>query len=290
MIFALQGYFQTRAPLSHVGETISTNTYLVQEPILQPDGGLEEVFCYSGNAWRGQLRDMTAQFFLREIGADQVPASVFHLLFAGGRLGGDVKKAKDARKILDIPPVSIFGGGVGNRILAGKLKVGGSYPLCREALPVLPPFFRPMAEGLSYKQLTFEKSLTRRDDARITRSVRISDEGSDEDSPEQMRYTAELLCAGVVLAHEIQIVDPTQIEVGAFVSALREFSADPTIGGLGSKGFGKVDLHYTRESRPFCSISDGQMVLSSEAEEAFQAYRAYIAQNNDLLQRLKAVA
>lgn len=65
----LSGVFTLRAPLSHLGETISASAYLAEDTILQPDGGTEKVFAYSGNAWRGQLRDLIASYMLDNIGS-----------------------------------------------------------------------------------------------------------------------------------------------------------------------------------------------------------------------------
>ena len=135
----LMGTFITRSPLSHIGETISTGSYLVQEPILQPDGSIEEVFCYSGNAWRGQLRDLSATYMLTQL-KTTVPLEAFHLLYSGGRIGGEQKVDIGAARAMRsaIPHVSLFGGGVGNQILPGKLRVSNAYPICAEAMPALP--------------------------------------------------------------------------------------------------------------------------------------------------------
>lgn len=56
-------HYKTLAPLSHIGESISTETFLREHPILQPGGGLENVFAYSGNAVRWQWRDVRPDRF-----------------------------------------------------------------------------------------------------------------------------------------------------------------------------------------------------------------------------------
>lgn len=63
---------------------------LNEEPILQPDGSLENVFVYNGNAWRGQLRDLAASDMLERLDK-RLPIESFHLLFSGGKLGGEMK-------------------------------------------------------------------------------------------------------------------------------------------------------------------------------------------------------
>ena len=98
------------------------------------------MFCYSGNAWRGQLRDLSAAYMLEHLGYARVPLDTFHLLFSGGKIGGeqvvDIPAAMRLREA--VPHISIFGGGIGNQILAGKLRVGNCYPVCAEATVALP--------------------------------------------------------------------------------------------------------------------------------------------------------
>lgn len=282
----LTGLFTLRSPLSHIGESLSTTSYLVQEPILQPSGVLAEVFCYSGNAWRGQLRDLCATYMLERIGAPQVSLDTFHLLFSGGRIGGDqivdLERVKLWRR--SVPMLAVFGGGVGNQILPGKIRVANSYPLCVEALPVLPSQHHEKAKTMSYRGMTFEKSFSRKDDAkdeRLTsyladpntlqltgdapsrptrRRLRTSgaaaakpeDAGAEapggtverEGPADQMRMTCELVAGGVQLATEIDCLDVTDVELGVLVSGLHLFSRSPHIGGQASRGYGRVILDY----------------------------------------------
>lgn len=284
MDLRLTGTMTLRSPLSHIGETISTVAYLVEEPILQPDGSLEEVFCYSGNAWRGHLRDLAAVYLLEHLGAPRLPLDSFHLLFSGGRIGGDqvvdVAAARAYRRTL--PLVAVWGGGVGNQILPGKMRVSNSYPVCREALPVLPAALHAAAEAVSYRGLTFEKSFSRKDDAKDERfaayragapapALPAAQEAQEADGAQadlfggapapkarrpsataehtgpadQMRMSVELLAAGVQLATRIDLLDVSEVELGCLVSALHQFARSPHVGGQANKGHGLVDLAYT---------------------------------------------
>ena len=303
MDIRLIGSFRTLAPLSHIGESISTCSYLVQEPILQPDGSLEEVFCYSGNAWRGQLRDLSAAYMLDRLGNARVPLDMFHLLFSGGKIGGDqvvdIERARAVRRA--IPMLALFGGGMGNQILPGKLRVANCYPVCREALPVLPEEWHPRAETITYRSLTFEKSFSRKDDTkdeRLLPHVAASDhpllaapdkkKASDEVST-QMRMTAELLIAGATLYTEIEVLDATEVELGCLVAALSRFAASPHNGGQANKGHGRVALDYrildldTGEDRDFVRVGHGPARLSRQAEAAKDAYDTFLKDQYDAL-------
>lgn len=304
--YRIDGYFRLKSPLSHIGETISNKSYLVQERILHPDGQVEEVFCYSGNAWRGQLRDLCAAYMLEALGDVQVGLDTFHLLFSGGRIGGtqntDIGQARRMRAA--VPMLALFGGGVGNQILQGKLRVGNCYPLCREAIPVIPEGVRLQAEAISYADCTMEKEHSRRDDAKIENVRRhladpadtllIGVEKAKKDGPaDQMRIGMELLNAGVTLTTWIGLEAASEVDLGALVSGLHRFSAHPQIGGKVGIGYGLVDLTYRitpagGEARDFIRIADGLCLLSSEAAEAKDAYDQHLRALYDQMLEAKA--
>ncbi len=292
--YRIYGKFITKSPLSHISEAISTNSYLVQEPILQADGEIEEVFCYNGNAWRGQLRDQCAEYLLQKLNM-QVSLDAFHLLFSGGKIGGDqsidIQQSKLMRKI--VPMVSLFGGGVGNQIMAGKLKVGNSYPLCVEALPVLHEQYHEQASKIDYSALTFEKSFTRFDDAKNfdkQEFVSIGDQPlletkakkKEGDVSTQMRMTSELLIAGATLVHEIDLVQVSEVELGALIAGLTRFAQVPYIGGQSNKGHGRVDYvskivnMATGEVHNLVQIKDDLPKLSETAQQAKDAYDEHL--------------
>lgn len=304
----LQGTFTLRAPLSHIGEAISTNSYLVQEPILQPDHSVEEVFCYSGNAWRGQLRDLAAMYLLGALGGEdpaKAPLDPFHLLFSGGRIGGDqVIDVNAARRMREaVPPLALFGGGVGNQILGGQLNVSNAYPVCKEALRALPADMGHKAGQVSYRSLTFEKSFTRRDDTKHDRQRKYlcEGEGGEEDRQkdgpaDQMRTTSELMVAGSELYTEIECVDVDEVRLGALVSALSFFGRNPHIGGQVGRGHGRVDLSYgmrdmdSGEEHGFLRIQDGGAELSERARAAKEAYDRHIEEHADDIAEMLEIA
>ena len=320
MNIKLAGLFTLRSPLSHIGESISTTSYLVQEPVLQLDGTVEEVFCYSGNAWRGQLRDLAAIYMLEHLGAPRVSLDVFHLLFSGGRIGGDqvidINQARIYRRT--VPMLALWGGGVGNQILPGKIRVGNCYPLCREAIPVLPSCHHEEADAVEYRELTFEKSFSRKDDAKddrlsaflpeplqakrlleVTREPQSESKGDFDLKPEgkreekkladQMRMTCELLIAGAKLHTEIVALDVTEVELGALVSAIHAFSRSPHIGGQANKGHGLVTLVYdyldldAGKQGAFLTVGDGPSLLAPPAAEAKEAYDQYLRISYDAM-------
>jgi hypothetical protein len=293
--------FTLRSPLSHIGESESTTSFLVEEPILQPDESVARVFCYSGNAWRGQLRDLMATYLLQRLGNPVISLDAFHLLFSGGAIGGqqqtDLGVARAYRRLL--PMLALLGGGIGNQVLPGKMRVSNAYPVCVEALPAIDPFHR-LTTTVSYAALTFEKSFSRKDDAKdpaylpyLAQSAPALTQGallpSDESKPargdapaQQMRMTVELLAAGTQLLAHIDLLDVTDVELGCLVSGLHTFSRSPHIGGQANRGHGLVTLETvlgdldTGEVVPeFVTVAD-RCLLSLPAASAKDAYDQHL--------------
>lgn len=315
--YRVHGVFTLRSPLSHIGESLSTQTFLIQEPIIQPNGEIEEVFSYNGNAWRGALRDNAASYMLDKLSADgndnaRVPLDMFHLLFTGGRIGGDQSiDIEQARRIrAAVPMLSMWGGGVGNQIMAGKMRVSNCYPLCAEALPVLPDFWHLDAGRVSYSDMTFDKEFSRMDDTKredlrvylpapdsaglIEGSTKKKTKSGGEVA-DQMRMKSELLAPGARLYSEIDILGASEVELGALVSAIHAWSRSPHLGGQANKGHGKVRLDYRIKDldsgieHDFVRISgDGSCKLAAPAHVAKEAYDQHLRQLYDTLLESKA--
>lgn len=349
----LEGVITLKSPLSHIGESLGIDSYLATDSMVGDNGEVQEVFTFSGNAFRGLLRDMGAVYFLEKLGNIQLPLQAFYLLFSGGALSGeqsiDIDQARDFRKY--IPHLALFGGGVGNQILTGKMNIGSLYPLCKECKTVLPKRYKDQ-DLPSWKTLTFEKSFTRYDDAKndnhrfyIAEEVKAPEalpekidipteddmfeteheknlkevkEGAKgekkadkkkekKETPQQMRYTVELMCAGTQLYQRIELTNVTDLEIGAFVACLAKFSERPYIGGKQAVGCGLVDIDYnwqvmgslnSIDTGKFLSISDEQIWLSRPASEAKEKYDSflldtyitYIEQNKEKLARMLGVA
>lgn len=302
--------FIVKSPLSHIGESISTESYLSENMILQPDGSVEPVFAYSGNAWRGQLRDLAATYMLEHLENPTLALDSFHLLYSGGAIGGtqktDISQIRAYRRL--IPMISLLGGGVGNQILPGKMRVSELYPVCIEAPASLYPADDDLRRTVSYRSLTMEKSFTRTDDAKNPAYDHIIQRPAEPETPaiegaqasflpdekpktkakesnepaQQMRFTSELIIPGTILHGHIDLLDVTEVELGCFVAALHTFSRSPHIGGQASRGHGQVglktimlDLDTGEMIEPFVLV-DGSAVLSDRAQQAKNAYDAHV--------------
>ena len=289
----LRGIFETLSPLSHIGESISTNSYLVEEPIVQADGTVIPVFCLSGNSWRGQIRDGMAAYLLDILGTP-LPREAVAFCFCGGTIAGnqvvDIERIKHFYAVL--PPLAVLGGGVGNMLLAGKAKIGNIYPVCAETMRLVPEQYRVVAPELSYSQLTMEKSFTRRDDLKdVEKTGKLlagNDAGASDakdvksDNLDQMRYTCELLVAGTTLYTEILLPGSTNLELGALVSGLVQWAKKPFVGGQSGRGHGRVNLRYDIDGGDeFLSVCHGKLSLCKLAKQVLDEYRDYVVQNKE---------
>jgi len=311
MNIRLHFLYLTRSPLSHIAETISTSSFLVEHPIIQSDGTVERVFSYSGNAVRGQWRDLSAVYLLDKLGGAKVSVEAFHLLFAGGAIGGEQQTdIAAARKLRDsLPHLSLFGGGVGNQILSGKLRVSCLYPVCAEAMPCLPSDLGAAASRISYKAITFEQQFSRKDDSKDARLLphvipdaeklldgpkakkKADSRGDDiDESKTQQRMMAELVAPGVHLYGECDCLGVSEVELGCLVAALHMFGRSPVLGGQGNKGHGRVtvDVRFadldSGETGDFLSIKAGAPpLLASVAESAKAAYDQHLRAQYDQL-------
>ena len=197
----------------------------------------------------------------------------------------DIDQAKKYRKLL--PIISLFGAGVGNQILAGKMTQGFALPVCRETDGIVPRI-DGIKEGLrnnSWKSLTGTINFTRFDDSKNVSYqgyLQGDNDNTDKDSAStQMRYEVEYLVPGAQLYHVINLCTDTEMELGVFTAALEEFSNSPILGGMGGKGFGLCEAELVADGEFFIKIENGSIKLCNTAEKALSAYNQFIVDNSE---------
>lgn len=281
--YKIETVYTLKAPMSHIGETESTETFL-NTIAIRNGNKVVDVFAYSGNAIRGAWRDAGAKYLLEKLGGIKVPKKTFHLLFTGGSISGnqvvDVQQAKRMRDFF--PFISLFGGGVGNQILSGKFNQTFAYPVCKETVEIVPDNNRKIdyeAQELSWRQLSGETNFTRSDDSKdrlgdnyiIKEALLETNEKAKKEAATQMRYTTEYLIPGTQLWHKLELTG-TEIELGALVASIHEWSKSPHLGGMAAKGFGLVDIDMTLDGEDFLSVSNNLVKLEASAEDAKATY------------------
>lgn len=289
----LEGQIKLLSPLSHIGESSGTESFCNTIKVLDANLEPAEVFIYSGNAFRGAMRDLASEYMMDKLGVKNLDLETFYLFFSGGAIGGtqsiDIDQARRMRAA--VPMFSLFGGGVGNQLVGGKMCVGAMYPICRECANILPDCVRD--DVTSWRQFLTEQSYTRTDDAKNERlrdrflpsenTLALTGEKSKaERKPQQMRYTQELIAPGAVFYQRLDFSHVEELELGAFVSALYEFRKHPYLGGNNRIGHGLCEIQYawsdagSGESEHFLTVGSDICALSPRASDALDAYDNYL--------------
>lgn len=312
----IEGNFTTRSPLSHIGKSISTGSVLNTREIMQENGRLANVFCYNGNAWRGQLRRLIAVHLCKVIGlieatgdvafiefdkvVETVPTDQYVFLMTGGKIGGASKfdKAQVDFTREKMPHFGLYGGCLNNQMLAGKFAMMDCLPVCKEAITELPPHLHELAGKISHKNMIIDREFSRMDSCKDVRFNGLIDadeyakimakQKDDGDSSTQMRMSSQLLNSGVRLFSRILLQNCDKLELGALCAGLSMFAKYPFIGGQHNKGHGKVDLIYSVGGEHFFSITDFDVETSALFDECLSAYNAHLAENKaDIMEILK---
>lgn len=270
----IETIYTLKQPLSHIGENESTTSFLNTIDIVA-NGKVQEIFALTGNAIRGTLRDCAARYLLNRLNV-RLHKNEFNILFSGGNISGslttDIDQAKKWREL--VPMISVFGAGIGNQILQGKLTQSFALPVCTETQELIPEHKAVNTElfNISWKQQTGTINFTRFDDTKNVNLYKYIEKDTDKEKKKekeastQMRYEVEYYVAGGQLYHLFNFLPENNIEIGVFMSALKEFSKNPVLGGMGGKGFGLVDAIYFDSGNEIVNISDGSFIFSDSSE------------------------
>ena len=269
----------TTTPLSHIGESISADTYLSTMPIPQKDSSYKDIFIYSGNAIRGQMRDNAILYLidLLKIKDKSIKPTNHDFLFSSGTIGGAAvfspQAIDDMTKVY--PLFKSFGGNLNNMMMPGTFAISDAIPICKETEYYLRIYNGVKAKN-GYHDLLCERSFSRHDDSK--HDQHFLPDLSEDKKVIQMRYTNQLLNAGVTLKSEIHINKSIDgLDFGAFCSTLEQFKSWSFIGGMHNKGFGQVQLDITLNNDAFySSYSD----CSDKYNEALGSYKDYMLNEN----------
>jgi hypothetical protein len=233
------------SPLAHGADGKAGNSTLFRrQQVLSSTGQILTLPFYSGNAIRGQMRDLLADHFLEAMGI-KPSLWFFYALYSGGALEENAASTKAlAKKLgdngsirtegirefrLKMIPLSLLGCALGNRVLPGSIQVGELRPACLEwGTGTLP------ASSL----LTWE-FLTRRED----------DECHAENH--SMIANTEVLKAGTELRGGINIDHSANALARACLGrALALLQERGQLGAENRRGLGRVSISYEHAPEP----------------------------------------
>ena len=242
----------TTSPLSHGSDEKAGNaTVFRRMHVLSTDGKVINLPFYSGNAIRGQMRDLLGDHFLEtlgfKIGKTNPSCNLwfFHALYSGGALEEDSRYAKAlSKKVGDngaqkanglcelrnmVPPISLLGSALGNRVLCGRINVVDFRPKCVEW---------NNGGSVCVDDLFEWQFLTRREDY----------ENHESGENKSMIANSECLKSGVELIGGIDVsAHMTDVESACLNKALKLLKNHGYIGGENRRGFGNVVFEYSAD-------------------------------------------
>ena len=250
--YAVQIRANCETPLAHGADGKAGNSTLFRRiDVLATNGAHMTLPYYSGNAVRGQMRDLLADHFLTSLGlpADRSKPAVVLWFFYALYCGGALEEKSDATKALkkqmgdngairatgirafrdNLPGLSLLGCALGNRVLPGHVQFADLRPLCVE----WGTGTRPVAELMTWE------FLTRRED--------------HEDHAEHhgMIANTECLRAGAALEGGVDMDScMPEIERSALGCGLALLAKRGMLGGENRRGLGRVRIEMTGAPDP----------------------------------------
>jgi len=235
------------SPLSHGGDKKSGNSTLFRrQEIISTTGKMLSLPYIDGNAPRGVIRDLLADHYLKTLGISDIKGQVhlwfFHALFSGGALEENSQSAKKLSQKLGgngatkaagmqefremIPPLSLLGSALGNRIIHGHVNVCKFEPVCKE-------YGTGDIDVSSLLTWTF---ITRRDD---------NEERPCDEKSKAMIANSECLKQGTVLFGGIDMGPAmTEIEKSCLGKGLELWKDYGYFGAANRHGLGEIDLQF----------------------------------------------
>lgn len=239
--------------LAHGADGKAGNATLFRrQRVLTTEGLTLDLPYYSGNAVRGQMRDLLADHLLTSIGmapsrnSPPIALWFFYALYSGGaleekseatkaiqgRMGDNgATRAQGIREFREmLPALSLLGTALGNRVLPGRMQVGDLRPDCFEWNTGSQT---PVAELMTWEYLT------RREDL------------ESHDEHHGMIANTEVLRAGAQLVGGIDTDGAIRdVEDSALALGLTLLKQRGMLGAENRRGIGKVRIDFTGSADP----------------------------------------
>ena len=280
-------------PIVHSEEQIGNKLFFRRLSIKSGDEVISTPVI-SGNSFRGAWRDLAAVHLMQALGVKGVSKELFGVFFSGGMLTQETKVEFGNKLYKLFPTLRLFGFSMGSTMYASRIGADFAVPLTAEtvsyAKAAYPKLVCPDAQ-LEVSDITAMTMLTRKDDEdkAILIDVEIGDigtAGAKTPGHTQMLFHVEYIVPNTTFVHGFRSMYPlTSLELGALLKVL-ELSSDRPYGGMGSKGFGKMNWVYTIETfdkpggvdtEPKTARIGSQMAFDSTLDEYRKEYEEYVA-------------
>jgi len=266
-------------PLIHSEGSQGNISVFRRQKFVLADGRVVRLPIISGNSARNALRRATMWHMLVVLGytgenAGKLGAKATNLLLSGGALDRGAVQSQTVdvagfwRLCELVPPLALFGGGVGNALVPGSLRVGHMIPICEETTvlascpieaDVMPEGYQPQpiralmdTWGFSRKDTAGDRKIAlltsgeevEEKQGRLLKGRKAREEGKQPDKEKslQMIYESEALAAGSRLSWSVGVQMATEMERECLRTGLAIFSSNPVVAGKAAVGFGRLRL------------------------------------------------
>jgi hypothetical protein len=283
------GLGENLLPLVHSEEQVGTSLFLRRLSI-QSGGEVISTPVLSGNSFRGAWRDVSAIHLIQALKIAGLSKELFGVLFSGGILTQEIKTEFGDKLYRLFPTLRLFGFSFGSTMYASRIGVDFAVPLTVETMgyakAVYPRLDCPEA-SVEASDITAMTMLTRKDDKdkAILIDLEVEKEKEERAQPTQMFFKVEYIAPNTHFVHGFRSMYPlTELEMGALLKIL-ELSSDRSYGGMGSKGFGKMNWEYTIElvdrpgetdPEPKTVKIGNEVAFDSTLERYKQAYEEHV--------------
>jgi hypothetical protein len=235
----------------------------------------------SGNAWRGQVRDLVALDMLQRLGLDparDLAPRTAHALCAGGSIEAGADSAgvnlTDRRRWREVPMVDLLGGCYEQQVMAGHLRVQDAIPVCRETAAMVAPVVAP---GVDPRELA-ARLPEARDLFAIRQLTRHAHRDFEGDGA-QMLVRTEVVIAGTQFVHAVALTGRTDASTAPLTASCLAHAIDlvrsaGVVGASTARGHGGI---------AFDAYQPGAGLVAFPTAEA---YLAYLTEHAD---RLRAI-
>lgn len=246
------GTGENLAPLVHSEERLGNKMFFRRLSIKSGDEVVTTP-AISGNSFRGAWRDLAALHLVEVLGIRHVSQLAFVTLFSGGALTSGSADANALAQSLytNLPSLSLLGFSMGSRMYASRVGVDFAVPVTQETTAYAVAAYPELRSTLPHTtvtsgQITGMTMLTRKQDEEKAPLVDLTVEEADKGAnPTQMIFQVEYVVPNTTFVHGFRTVYPVSpLEFGALLKIL-ELSSQRSYGGQGSRGFGRMNWHYT---------------------------------------------
>lgn len=286
------GLGENLLPLVHSEERIGNKLFFRRLSIRSGDE-VVSIPVISGNSFRGAWRDLAAIHLMQALGVKGISKELFGVFFSGGMLTQEIKVEFGNKLYGLFPTLRLFGFSMGSTMYASRIGVDFAVPLIAETMNYAQAAYPKLAcpdTKLEASDITGMTMLTRKkdEDKAILIDVEIGDveiEEAGRPGRVQMLFHVEYVVPGTRFVHGFRSMYPlSSLEFGALLKIL-ELSSDRSYGGMGSRGFGKMNWAYTIETfdrpggadpKPKTAKIGNEVVFDPALKECIRMYEEYV--------------